>query len=61
MLLQSGMDRELTNRVIKRAQWLTEQYVCTFGLQSIIVGLDVPYPGRFRAFDGRRGKVSQFT
>lgn len=27
MLLHSGIDKELSARVVKRAQWLSEQYV----------------------------------
>lgn len=27
MLLHSGIDKELSARIVKRAQWLTEQYV----------------------------------
>lgn len=28
MLLHSGIDKDLSARIIKRAQWLTERYVC---------------------------------
>ncbi len=27
MMLQGGIDRELTSQILKRAQWLNEQYV----------------------------------
>lgn len=59
MLLQGGMDRELTSRIVKRAQWLTEQYVCSFPANIPTLGVALLDEGGLRASLGRRCEVRE--